>query len=244
LGVQSLTLRSSWRILLILFSAGAIAFSVYYYLDSLQQTVKVVIAAEEIPAHTVITETMLKVVDVEINAANTLLENQTSELDMVVGSITLKNIRKNQPIEMNSELLVFPEQRQLYLRANGKVDVTYFIPKDRRLITVALQPEGSVNNTLQKGDWVDIIYSTKSETDSSTAKMILQQVEVFDVESLHIDEGTTNKQGMIQHVTLLVTPQEAVVLTLAKRQGNIDLILNPWNGEEENVIPATEDALR
>ena len=41
----------------------------------------------------------------------------------------------------------------------------------------------------------------------------------------------------------IVTPQEAIALTLAKRQGNIDLILNPWNGEKEKVVPVDENAL-
>ncbi|MFC0561257.1 Flp pilus assembly protein CpaB [Halalkalibacter alkalisediminis] len=238
-----MALRLGWRLLLIVISAIAIAYSIYSYLDSLQQTVKVVVAAEDIPAHTEITTDKLRLVEIEINAANTILKRPTDDMSALAGGIALKEIKKDQPVELNPELLIFPEQRHLYLRANGQVDVTYFIPKDRRLLTVALDPQGSINNTLEKGDWVDIIFSTKNETTNSSAKMILQQVEVFDIEHLQLDRGMTSKAGVVQHVTLLVTPQEAVVLTLAKRQGNIDLILNPWNGEKENVIPVKEDSL-
>jgi pilus assembly protein CpaB len=238
-----MTLRVSWRIILIIISAAAIAFSVYSYLDSLQQTVTVVVASEDIPAHTDITENMLKEVEIEINSANTLLEKPVQKMENIVGGITLVKFNAGQPIEMTKEKIIFPEQRQFHLRANGEVDVTYFIPKDKRLITVALDPQGSVNNALEKGDWVDVIYSTKSKNGASSAKMILQQIEVFEIETLHFDDDSSGKQGIIQHVTLLVSPQEAIALTLAKRQGNIDLILNPWNGEKEKVVPVDENAL-
>ena len=147
-----MTLRVSWRIILILLSAAAISFSVYSYLDSLQQTVKVVVASEDIPAHTEVTEKMLKMVEIEVNSANALLKKPAQELGNLVGGITLEKFSAGQPIEMTKENIIFPEQRQFYLRASGEVDVTYFIPKDKRLITVALDPQGSVNNALQKGD--------------------------------------------------------------------------------------------
>ncbi len=238
-----MTLRVSLRIILIILSAAAISFSVYSYLDSLQQTVKVVVASEEIPAHTEITVNMVKIVEIEVNSANTLLQKPAQELENLVGGITLKKFNAGEPIEMTKENIIFPEQRHFYLRASGEVDVTYFIPKDKRLITVALDPQGSVNNVLRKGDWVDVIYSAKSENGHSSAKMILQQIEVFDIETLHFEDDSSGKQGIIQHVTLLVSPQEAIALTLAKRQGNIDLILNPWNGEKEKVVPVDENAL-
>jgi pilus assembly protein CpaB len=237
--------KISWRVILIILSAGAIAFSTYSYLDSLQQTVKIIVAAEDIPAHTEIKESMLKEVEVEVNSAKLLLHKPALDKESVVGGISLKNIRAGQPIQMDPELLIFPEKRQLYLRANGKVDITYFIPKDRRLLTVALEPQATVNNLLEKGDWVDVIYTSKSSNNNQNfSNMILQQIEVFDVEKIELDDNSTGKQGTIQHVTLLVTPQEATILTLAKRRGSIDLVLNPWNGEKEQVLPVSEEALK
>ena len=111
--------------------------------------------------------------------------------------ITLEKFSAGQPIEMTKENIIFPEQRQFYLRASGEVDVTYFIPKDKRLITVALDPQGSVNNALQKGDWVDVIYSAKSENGNSSAKMILQQIEVFDIETLHFEDDSSGDRKSV-----------------------------------------------
>jgi pilus assembly protein CpaB len=112
------------------------------------------------------------------------------------------------------------------------------------LIAVALPPASVVDNRLSKGDWVDVIYTSKSDSKAigeSVSHMILQQVEVFDIERVNVKgEG---RESVMQHVTLLVSPQEAVKLSLAKHKGDIDLILNPWNGDRERVAPVTDSLL-
>ncbi|WP_066058032.1 Flp pilus assembly protein CpaB [Robertmurraya korlensis] len=237
--------KLSWRIILIILSAGAIAFSTYSYLDSLQQTVKVVVAANDIPAHSDITDDMLEEIEVEVNSAEKLLNKPAPDKESIIGGISLKNIPAGQPIEMDPDNIIFPENRKLYLNSSGKVDSTHFIPKDKRLLTVALEPQASVNNLIEQGDWVDVIYTSKaSENNQNFANMVLQQVEVFDVEKIELDDNSTSKTGVIQHVTLLVSAQEATILTLAKRQGSIDLVLNPWNGEKEQTLPVTENVLQ
>ncbi|QQE74753.1 Flp pilus assembly protein CpaB [Brevibacillus composti] len=234
--------KVGWRIFFILLSAGAIAYSVYEYLDSLRQTTVVMVAAKEIPQHTLITEEMVKPVEVAVDSARLLVHKPSTSKEEVVGGITLQKIEAGKPFELDPQVLVFPEQRHLYLRKDGSVDVTYFIPKEKRLITVALPPASVVDNRLKKGDWVDVIYSAKSEAAGGTvAHMILQQIEVFDIEPVTgkgADRGNT-----LQHVTLLVSPQEAVKLSLAKNTGNLDLILNPWNGDRERVTPVTNSLL-
>ena len=237
-----MTLRVGWRMVLIIISAAAIAFSVYSYLESLQHTVKVVVAAEDIPAHTVITEDMLEIVEIELNSAKTLLKDPVDEKNSVVNSISLVAIGTGEAIQMDPDVLIFPEQVEYEKRVNGEVDITYFIPKEKRLTTVAVDLEGSAYDYISIGDWIDVIYSDTSDSNNSSASMILQQLEVYDVEDVPLDEGS-NKQGVMKHITLLVSPQEAVLLSLAKRKGNIDLILNPWNGEQEKVIPVYDEAL-
>jgi pilus assembly protein CpaB len=237
--------KVGWRIFFILFSAGAIAYSVYEYLESLRQTVAVIVAAKDIPAHTEITEDMVKEVEIAADSAHLLLKKPVTQKKEIVGGITLQTFEAGKPFEFDPKLLVFPEQRQLYLRSDGSVDITYFIPKDKRLITVALEPDSAVNNTLKKGDWVDVIFTSGTDAKAageSFAHMILQQVEVFDIEQLDLDKGD-GKVNVIQHVTLLVSPQDAVKLSLAKHKGKIDLILNPWNGEREKVTPITDSLL-
>ncbi|WP_339186166.1 Flp pilus assembly protein CpaB [Brevibacillus sp. FSL K6-6036] len=236
--------KVGWRIFFILVSAGAIAYSVYEYLDSLRQTTVVIVAAKEIPAHTLITEDMVKPVEVAADSARLLITKPVTVKEDVVGGITLQKIEAGKPMELDPKALIFPEQRSMYLRKDGSVDMTYFIPKEKRLISVALPPASVVDNRLSKGDWVDVIYTSKSDSKAigeSVSHMILQQVEVFDIERVNVKgEG---RESVMQHVTLLVSPQEAVKLSLAKHKGDIDLILNPWNGDRERVTPVTDSLL-
>ncbi|BCJ86623.1 Flp pilus assembly protein CpaB [Effusibacillus dendaii] len=226
--------RISWRFVLILLCAGAISYAIYTYLDSLRQTVPVVVAKSEIPVNVEVKTDMLQIVQAEKKTADTLLRHAASRVEDIVGGITLQKITAGSPIQMDPKVLIFPEHRQTYVKGDGSVDVKNFIPKDRRLMSVALDPESAVNNMLQKGDLVDVIFtSDANKSGNEFSNMILQQIEVFDVEQLSFSKqpDSLGKQGLVQHVTLLLAPQDAVTLALAKRDGKIDLALNPWNGE-------------
>ncbi len=226
--------KISWRIVIVLFSAALIALLTYQYLNSLQEKKTVIVAATDIPARELITEEHLEVLEVEAKAAEALGEGSISSVAEIVGGIALRPIKKGEIIRLDTETFIFPESQQLYMQANGIADLSAFVPKEKRLITVALPPHSAVDNRLKKGDWVDVIYTGVDENDNVYSEMILQQIEVFEVESFpELDD--VGKEGMIQHVTLLATPQEAVTIAFAKQNGSIDLVLNPWNGEREET---------
>lgn len=237
-------LRISWRIIITVISAIAIAYSLFEYLDSLQQKTTVIVADQNIPAHTVIEAGMLREIEVELNAANALVKLPAKDMESVTGAITLEGIKAGDPISMDKKKIIFDEQRKLYLKANGKVDLTSFIPKDKRLMTIALEPDEAVDNIISLGDLVDVIVTSESKgLTGSRSSMILKGVEVFKVEAVKAKDNSQGKQGIIQHVTLILSPQDAVVLALAKEQSSINLILNPWSGEQEDVSPVSESNL-
>lgn len=231
--------KISWRVLLILISAGTVAFLTFNYLDSLQETKKIVVTSTNIPAKTIIEEDMLTTVTVEAKAADILVPNQISDSDLIVGAITREEIGEGEPVHMDSDLIVYPEDRINYLEEDGRVDMSKFIPNDKRLYTLALEPSQAVDNRLEQGDFVDIIYTGETsyeDLDEIYSRMILQYVEVYAVE--YYDESQFSnlvKDGLIQHVTLMVTPQEAVALANAKAEGSLSLTLNPSEGEEVEV---------
>ncbi|ARK32001.1 Flp pilus assembly protein CpaB [Halalkalibacter krulwichiae] len=225
--------KISLRIILIMFSASMVAFFTYQFLNQLQDTVTVIVAAEDIPARQTIEEHHMKEITVEANAAGMLAGNRIMSEAELVGAITLKDIQAGDVMKLDEELVIFPEAQQLYLQSNGQVDLTAFVPMDKRLVTVALKPDSAVNNILKKEDWVDVIFTGQTLEGIPYSEMILQQVEVFELEKFTVND--LEKENVVQHVTLLVSPQDAVALTHAKRLGEIDLILNPWNGEREEV---------
>jgi Flp pilus assembly protein CpaB len=231
--------KISWRLLVILVSAGAIAFLTFNYLDSLQETKKIVITSTAIPEKTVITEDMLKTVTVEAKSADTLVADQVNNTDLVVGAITRKKINEGEPVKMDADLIVFPEDRMDYLTKSGKVNLNKFIPNDKRLYTLGLEPNNAIDNRLKKSDYVDVILTgetTGKDTEETFSRMILQYVEVYSVEEF--DENQISglaKDALIQHVTLMVSPQEAVALANAKEEGKLSLALNPSEGKEVDV---------
>lgn len=230
--------KVSLRMIVILFSATFIAILTYQYLNSLQEKSTVVVAAKDITARDVITEDHLEIVEVEAGAADALGEGSITSISELVGGIALRTVQKGEIIKLDPATFIFPEDQQLYMQANGKVDLSAFVPKEMRLITVAIPPHSAIDNLLKKGDWVDVIYTGLDAEDRSYSEMILQQIEVFDVEKLPSLEEV-EKESIIQHVTLLASPQDAVSISLAKQTGAVDLVLNPWNGEREETKRVT-----
>ncbi|TMW70682.1 Flp pilus assembly protein CpaB [Alteribacter natronophilus] len=228
--------KISWRVVIILASAAMIAFFTYSYLNSLQDTATVYVYSQDIPVRGEITEDHIEEVEVQMQAAEALAGGNISSPAQVAGAIALREIDAGTIVRLDERDMVFPEERQMYLQASGGLDLSAFVPMDMRLVTVALPPEAVVDNSLKPNDWVDVIYTWNdpAETSMVHTETILQQIEVFKVERLSLDSDM-GKEGISQHVTLLVTPQQAVELTHAKRNGNIDLTLNPWNGEQEET---------
>lgn len=230
--------KISLRIIIILLSAMFIAVFTYQYLNSLQEKETVIVAAKEITERDVITEEHLETIEVEAGAATALGEGSIQSTSEVVGGIALRPIHKGEIIRLDKETFIYPENQQLYMQANGTADLSAFVPKEKRLITVALPPHSTVDNRIKKGDWVDLIFTGEDENEHVYSEMFLQQIEVFHVEKLP-DLNEVGKEGLIQHVTLLASAQDAVSIALAKQTGSVDLILNPWNGEREETQRVT-----
>ena len=230
--------KISLRIVIILLSALFIAIFTYQYLNGLQEKATVIVAAKEITARDVITKEHLEVIEVDASAAAALGEGSITSIAELVGGIALRTVHQGEIMRLDPATFIFPEDQQLYLQATGKVDLSAFVPKDKRLITVAVPPHSAVDNRLKKGDWVDVVFTGLDGDDRHYSEMILQQIEIFSVEKLpQLDE--VGKESVIQHVTLLASAQEAVSISLAKQTGAVDLVLNPWNGEREETERVT-----
>jgi len=232
--------KISFRLLVIIIGASGIALLTYNYLSSLQETKTVVVSSTSIPEKTIITEEMLKTITVEANSVDMLLKSHVNDESLVEGAIAKKPIEEGEPIKMDPEFLVYPDDQHKYITKDGKVSLDKFIPNEKRLFTLGLIPEDSVDNRLKKGDFVDVILTAETPDEvlgeEVFSRMILQYVEIHDVEKF--DENQVSglaKESLVQHVTLIVSPQEAVALATAREQGNISLVLNPSDGEEMDV---------
>ncbi|WP_127580760.1 Flp pilus assembly protein CpaB [Paenibacillus koleovorans] len=222
--------RNLWlKSLLGIVLSVCIAFYVNVYLKSLREEVAVVVAAKDISPETKISADMLTTVKVNTMDQNLLVPNAVLQLSDVVGSIAMTKIKAGSVIQKEPTQIMAPiDYSSSTSPASGDVKKSFFIPPDKRIITLKLDGEGSVAFALKKGDKVDVIFtSMASETNGIYSSLILQKIEVFDAEVIADKDKTASNTAVMQNVTLLVTPQEAQDLALAKRKGKIDLALVP-----------------
>ncbi len=208
----------------------------FQYLNKLQYKVEVVVAKEVIEPNTKVTEDKLKVIRISGEDKNNLFPNAVTTIEELKGAVTRVKIEPNKPIEKDPSILVYGEEETMVLNYYGQVDEAYFIPYEKRLIAIEVDGSGSLNYKLKRGDFVDVIYTSVDEGKGGLfSNMVLQHVQIYDIENLK--ENTGNMVERKQKVLLMVTPEDSIKLTVAKRNGILDLVLNPLEGETEDIKP-------
>ncbi|MEA4963549.1 Flp pilus assembly protein CpaB [Lutispora sp.] len=226
------------RILLSVILAILASYLIYVYLERVQQKEPIVAAKQAIEPYTKLTEEMLTVLYINKEDKALLFPHGIKDPKDIAGTVARVRFEKNQPIEKKAQNLVFGEDETLVLNYQGQVDNAYFIPYERRVIAVDVDASGSLNFSLRKGDFVDIIYtSVDDSTGGAYSSMMLQHMQIFDIEDVRIEKGASGFASKKQNVLLLAKPDECLKLSVAKRNGQIDLVLNPLNGETGDVEP-------
>lgn len=126
------------------------------------------------------------------------------------------------------------------------------IPKGMRAITIAVSDEIAVGNWIQPGDRVDILLIGTSSTREpgateppfrdGEARTILENQSVLAVGDSIV--GASSDNHTYRHVTLAVTPQDAVLVALAGSVGTYHLSLRPRDDNDPTPhYDATTQAL-
>jgi len=230
--------RYRLRLVIAIALAMIAAFMLYGYMDKLQQKEMVVVAKKNIDPYTKITPDMVTMQSINIEARSMYFPFAVSDVGEIIGAISRIEFKANQPIEKTPEKLVYDEEKTLALNYQGNVDVAYFIPYEKRVMGVEVDASGSLSFKLKKGDFVDVIYtSIDDSTGGMYSTMILQHIQVFDIEELKEQNLESGISGKKQNILLLAKPDDCIKLSAAKRNGQIDLILNPLNGQTDSIEP-------
>lgn len=124
------------------------------------------------------------------------------------------------------------------LSAPGDRGISVKIPDGMRVATIPVDPTTSHSGMLQPGHRVDVMlnYQTKNELKERIQKIrtILQYVEVFAVDNKVYGLNDDGEAGKAKNISLLVTPEQALFLELAKTQGKMSTILRR-NGDDVAV---------
>ncbi|MCP4855969.1 MAG: Flp pilus assembly protein CpaB [Fuerstiella sp.] len=132
----------------------------------------------------------------------------------------------------------------------GQTGASAVIPSGMRVKTIPVDANNTHSGMLRPGNRIDLLLSD-SHRDPGTGQQIrrvrplLQYIEVFAVgaEVYGVNSGTGNTQ-QARNISLLVTPQQMMVLELADTKGEISTVLRSSADQEQiSMNGMTEDDL-
>jgi pilus assembly protein CpaB len=155
--------------------------------------------------------------------------------DQVVGRVVLLPISKNEPLTaMRVSSL------------NGADAITSSIPAGYRAVSVPINDVSGVSGLVQPGSKVDVLFTRPGNMAEAITSTILQNVKVLAVgRSLFPNQVLDPKASKMPVAALLVTPEQAQKLELAKNEGKISLSLrNPLDVKDDlDGTPVTTEVL-
>jgi pilus assembly protein CpaB len=232
-----------------LLSVAAIAIALiagighFAYLNDLEREIghriSVVVAAEPIPARTVITAEMLKVVEMPEaflpEAPNRPFLDMSELLD---GNTTaLIDITPDQPIQQNmvSGNLVEPGQRA---------------------VSIAIDPVTSTGNSVRPGNYVDVVRSFVDDQDCAVSEFLLQNVRVLAVNTdvlapdlagglPYLPDSTEGEVELVPSMIVTLELDQADTLKLVHADNfatELRLIIRRVDDSgEPNIVPVQDD---
>ncbi len=111
------------------------------------------------------------------------------------------------------------------------------IPEGMQVCTIPVDATTCHSGMLQPGHRVDLMitYQTKNEAGERIRKVrrILQYVEVYAVDDKIYGRDQDDETGRAKNISLLVTPEQALFLELAKTQGRMSTVLRRTDDASE-----------
>jgi pilus assembly protein CpaB len=197
-----------------------------------QKTVKVMAAVRDLPVGTRIRKTDLKQVEV-------------AERDMPRGAyFTDKDVLDRAlvyPVTMNEPLTAGRLASQ-----TGAEGVPATIDPGMRAMSVPITDVTGVAGLIQPNSRVDVLFTRTGQIAEAVTTTVLQNIKVLAIGRVYqVGQVVDPRAPKMPVATLVVTPEEAQVLELAKNQGKISLVLrNPLDRDVVGDIkPVTADAI-
>jgi pilus assembly protein CpaB len=205
--------------------AALAMFLIYYYKgaepSATIQTAKVVVAARDIPADSIVRRDYIQYSEwpaqsVPVGAFRDI-ETLVSDKEGGGNRIVLRTIRKGEPL-LQQQISGF----------GGKATLSRKIGKDKRAFSVRVNDASGVAGFILPGDHVDIILTQGSAGNEGTltSDVILQNIMILGVDQL-TDEGS-EKPTLARTVTLEVTAEQAQKLALAQQSGTLSMTLRGY----------------
>jgi len=184
------------------------------------KTVRVVVATRDMPVGTLLKPTDLKTVNYP---EKDVPKGVVFKADDAVGRVLIAPLNMNEPVLNGAGKLT----------ARTSVEgVSATIEPGYRAVSVPITDVSGVAGLVQPGSKVDVLFTRPGSMAEATTSTILQNVKVLSTGRLAPAGQTPDpKAPRSPVVTLVLTPEDAQKLELAKNQGKISLSLrNPLDG--------------
>jgi len=205
--------------ILALLSAIVTALLLFVFLSSLinfggTDTSKIVTAAQDIPANTLITQDMLETKDVPTDA---ILPGAISKISDVVGKALKSDIFVGEQI-ISAKIIVPGET------SNGAL--SYAIEPGMRAITIGVDATAGVAGMLRPGDHIDLM-GEYDVAGTVYTDLVAEYLNILAVDGVLSETGKTADGSSVAYstITLEVTPQQAMEISMAAYSGTLRAVL-------------------
>ncbi len=185
----------------------------------------VLVASAQIPAGTIIDETMVKFESIPVKYIQPRALNSQS---LAMGKRAIADIYPGEQV-MASKLTITVKDTSLAMRT----------PQGKRAMTIAIDPLSAVGGKIRPGDYVDVvgIFPYNAQIDGKTVTELVsvtlfQNILILGIEGAAslIPQRRGQQPAQVSTnliITLALTPREIALLTYALDQGRLRLVLRP-----------------
>ncbi len=213
----------------------SIVLLTYQYLESLDEKVTIYIAKEDLDVETIIDGTLLESISIGYEEYILFFSEAYLSESEIINQVVISPINKGEVLSQNSFLIKDSENDDV-MDDSGELNSDYFLQEGERLAFISLPKTHALGGNLKKGQYIDLIYtSTSNETGGMYSSILLQKIEVYQVLSL--------KSESSMDVQIIVKPEQGMILSLAKYNGNIDFMLTKKNSKDVSIIPKLPEDL-
>lgn len=225
-------------VLVFALAVSAVASTIVYRLivgrvvtQARQNTARVVVAARDLPVGTLLKPEDLRVAE----WSGEVSPEWVQKPEDAIGRGVVATIYRNEPVA---------NHRLAAVGAGGGLAAA--IPPGMRAVAVKVNEVVGLAGFVLPGMRVDVIAAATPPDETralgTLAKTILQNIEVLSA-GQNLEKDAEGKPVNVQVVNLLVTPEQAEILSLAANEAKIQLVLrNPLDTQEAKV-PGTATAL-
>ncbi len=197
-----------------------------------QKRVSVMAATRDLPIGVMVRKTDLKKVNV---LEGDLPKGALFSEQQALNRVALYPVNANEPLT-TSKLST----------GTGIEGITATIEKGFRAVSVTINDSSGVAGLIQPGSRVDVLFTRPGSMAEAITNTILQNVKVLAIGRLtQVGQTVDPKAPKMPVATLIVTPEEAQKLELAKNEGKISLALrNPLDSSNNmDGSPVTTEVL-